>query len=70
MSHTELCAVEAFAKQLKGNFPILLRPKDFADRLINMHNEHAHKVIDLAIEGARLDFDIQARKEARHYDRK
>ncbi len=67
MNYTDLVAVEAFAKKLKLNFPILLNPKDFTDRLINQHNEHAHKIIDLAVEVARIEFDLQAQKEAKHY---
>jgi hypothetical protein len=67
MGHQELIAVEQFAERLKIDFPILLRPKNFSDRIINISNEHLHKMIDLGVKRAKLEFDKQALKEAKHY---
>ena len=64
MTYTDLVAVERFAEKLKVNFPILLQPHNFSDRLINMHNEHTHKVIDLTVESARLEWELEVAKEA------
>ena len=64
MTHEQWVAVEKFAKNLKVNFPILLQPHNFFDRLINMHNEHTHKVIDLAVERARSEWELEVAKEA------
>lgn len=63
MTHLEFCAIKKFAKDLKINFPILLRPKNFTERIINLANEAAIKKIDLAIERAKLDWEIEVNKE-------
>lgn len=67
ISHLELIAIEKFANNLKINFPILLRPKDFTDRIMNIANEAALKRIDLAVERAKLEWDKEVLREARHY---
>lgn len=69
MNHLELIAVERFAKKLKIDFPILEKPKDFSDRITNMHNEHTHRIIDIELKNVRLDFDLEAAKEAKEYEK-
>ena len=64
MSHLELVAIEKFAEKLKIDFPVLLHPKTFTDRLTNLQNEYTQKRIDLGVKEARFKFDKQANKEA------
>jgi hypothetical protein len=63
MGHLELVAIEKFAEGLKVDFPILLHPKTFDDRMMNTFYEHAIKMIDLEVKRARWEFDKQADKE-------
>lgn len=67
MDYLNLVAVEKFAERLKINFPVLLNPKDFTDRMLNIANENTLRRIDLAVDWARLEFSEQAEKEAREY---
>ena len=64
MTYTDLVAVEKFAEDLKVNFPILLRPQSFSDRILNITNEAVHAKIDLALEVARDEFNKEVMKEA------
>ena len=60
MSNEELIAIEKFAARLKLNFPIILAPKNFTDRMMNVANEYAIKRIDLAVDWAKLEAEKQA----------
>ncbi len=64
MGHLELVAIEKFAEKSKIDFPVLLHPKTFTDRLTNLQNEYTQKRIDLGVKEARVKFDRQADKEA------
>lgn len=68
MSHTELIAVEKFAKELKDlEFPVIENPTCFRDEILNAASKHAHRRIDTALERAKDDFDKEALGMAKEY---
>ena len=68
MSHTELIAIEKFAKDLKDlEFPIIDIPKSYRDEIMNSTAKYAHRRIDTALRRAKDEFDRQADKEAVNY---
>lgn len=70
MGHLEFIAVTKFAERLKIDFPVLLAPKDFADRMKNIFNEYAQKRIDLAVERVELERGKESLKEAKYFGKK
>ena len=64
MTHSEYMAVERFATKLKVDLPILEKPKDFTDRIMNMCNENIRKIIDLELGWAEVEFNKEAEREA------
>lgn len=67
MTHEQFSAVEKFAEKLKTYFPIILRPKDFSDRVMNIASENSLRRIDMALEQAKWEFAEEEKRMAVYY---
>ena len=58
-------AIEKFATELKLDFPILEKPVELEDCLINLVYENVRKKIDLAVIMVRIKADVKASEGAK-----
>lgn len=64
MTHLQIIAIEEFAKKLKIDFPVLLRPSNFEERITNIIYEQIHKRIDTVLEEERSEWEKAVKREA------